>query len=409
MRILIVTQYYWPEVFRINDLTEEFVRRGHQVTVLTGVPNYPDGSVFSEYADNPNAYKTYKGVDIVRVPIVVRGKGDFQLFLNYLTFIISSTVIGLFKLRKQSFDSIFVFQPSPITVGLPAIAFRYFKKSPLVFWVLDLWPDTLEAVGVVRSKIILSVIGRLVSFIYNHCDLLLGQSKSFLPHIQKNSKNRRIEYFPSWADSAIQQVQKNTNSSMKSGDNFNVMFTGNVGDSQDFPAILNAVDLLKENNSIHWTIVGDGRISGWLKKEIKKRGLEGVMTLAGRHPVEKMPEFFKQADALLVSLKDKPVYEMTIPGKLQAYLMSGKPILAMLSGEGANIVAESGCGITCTAGNWKCLADAVQKLYSMPETELVSMGEKGIDFSMKEFNREHLISKLENWLLELSKKKRAFE
>ena len=190
MRILIVTQYYWPEIFRINDLTDDFVRRGHQVTVLTGVPNYPAGSVFPEYADNPNAYKTYKGVDIVRVPIVVRGKGDFQLFLNYLTFIISSTAIGLFKLRKQSFDSIFVFQPSPITVGLPAIAFRYLKKSPLVFWVLDLWPDTLQAVGAVRSKLILSVIRQLVSFIYNHCDLLLGQSKSFLPHIQKNSNNR---------------------------------------------------------------------------------------------------------------------------------------------------------------------------------------------------------------------------
>ena len=170
MRVLVISQYYWPESFRINDLTDDLVRRGHQVTVLTGTPNYPSGSMFSEYENEPKAYSSYKGVEIVRVPIVVRGQTGVQLALNYLSFIISGTIIGLFKLRKKRFDSIFVFEPSPITVGLPAIVFRYFKKAPLVFWVLDLWPDTLKAVRVFRSESILKLVGWLVSYIYKRCD-----------------------------------------------------------------------------------------------------------------------------------------------------------------------------------------------------------------------------------------------
>jgi glycosyltransferase involved in cell wall biosynthesis len=170
--------------------------------------------------------------------------------------------------------------------------------------------------------------------------LILGQSKSFLPHIREMSKNSRVEYFPSWADALFQQMRIKPISSMVSVEQFNIMFAGNVGEAQDFPAVLQAVELLKNNTVIHWTIVGDGRMSDWLENEIVQRGLQCSIKLAGRHPIEKMPEFFQQADALLVSLKNEPIFAMTIPGKLQAYLMSGKPILAMLNGEGANIVPE---------------------------------------------------------------------
>jgi colanic acid biosynthesis glycosyl transferase WcaI len=403
MRILVVTQYYWPENFRVNDLTEDLVKRGHQVTVLTGVPNYPSGTIFPEYRENSDNYNSYKGVEIVRVPIVVRGQGGLRLVLNYLSYIFSGLVFGLFKLRKQSFDSIFVFEPSPITVGLPAIAFRYFKKAPLIFWVLDLWPETLEAVGVVKSKRALSVIGRLVSYIYNHCDLILGQSRSFLPHIKKNSNNISVEYFPSWADDLFQSKGSDSISSslLRKSNQFNIVFTGNIGEAQDFPAIIQAVEILNNESNIHWTVVGDGRMLSWLEQEIEKRGLKKSITLAGPHPIEKMPDFFRQADTLLVSLKDEPIFSMTIPGKLQAYLMAGKPILAMLNGEGANIVNEAGCGVTCCAGDGKGLATAVQKLRKMAKADLVEMGQNGIKVSKREFNREKLIGQLESWMLEL--------
>jgi colanic acid biosynthesis glycosyl transferase WcaI len=401
MRVLVISQYFWPESFRINDLTDELVRRGHQVTVLTGVPNYPSGSMFSEYENEPKAYCRYKGVEIIRVPIVVRGQSGGQLALNYLSFIISGIAIGLFKLRKQRFDSIFVFGPSPITVGLPAIVFRYFKKAPLVFWVLDLWPDTLEAVGVVRSELILKLVGRLVTYIYKRCDLVLAQSKSFISHIKQYASHDRVVYFPGWAESVFSVDQFRSPRRRPDRAQFNIVFAGNVGVAQDFPTVLKAMELLKDDKKICWTIVGDGRMSDWLATEIGKRGLENVVQLAGRHPMEEMPEFFQDADALLVNLKDEPIFSMTIPGKLQAYLVTGKPILAMLNGEGARLVKDSGCGIACDSGDWQCLADSVQKLSQMSYQERDLMGRKGLLLSETEFDRDKLISKLENWMEDL--------
>lgn len=185
MRLLIVTQYFWPENFRINDLVSELVRRGHQVTVLTGVPNYPDGHVFSAFKSDVNRFTNYEGANIYRVPMLPRGKSGMHLLLNYLSFAISALTVGAWKLRGQQYDAIFAYEPSPITVGLPAVALRFYKKAPLLFWVQDLWPETLQALGVVKSPIILSVVGKLVSFIYKRCDVILAQSKSFIPQIYK--------------------------------------------------------------------------------------------------------------------------------------------------------------------------------------------------------------------------------
>jgi colanic acid biosynthesis glycosyl transferase WcaI len=402
MNILVVTQYYWPENFRINDLVSVLVNRGHQVTVLTGIPNYPTGIADADFLANPSNYNMHDGANIIRVPMITRGKGGLKLVVNYISFALSASVIGVYKLRKYKFDSVFAFEPSPITVGLPAILLRKIKNAPLIFWALDLWPDTLKAIGVVRSKYILSVVGWLVSFIYKRCDLVLGQSESFLPHIKKYAGHDRIEYFPSWAESVFQYVPTAllTDEPVKS--QFNVMFAGNIGEAQDFSSVLYAMELLKNDSRIHWTIVGSGRLSEWLENNVISRGLSDSVTLAGRHPVEKMPEFFQQADALLVSLKDEPIFSMTIPGKLQAYLMADKPILAMLNGDGAKIIIDSGCGIVCEAGNGQCLADAVCRLIEMTDEERLMMGNRGRELSEREFDRNMLISRLEDWMIQLS-------
>jgi len=201
VRILVVSQYFWPENFRINDLVTEFCERGHEVTVLTGYPNYPSGQVFPEFSCNPDSFMKYGTASVVRVPMLPRGSGPLQLIINYASFAVSATVIGAWRLRGKAFDVIFVFQVSPVTCGLPAAFFRYLKQAPMAFWVLDLWPETLEAVGVVRSKRVLKAVGHLVSFIYNRCDLILAQSKSFIPHIRQNCRfDKRVEYFPSWSN-----------------------------------------------------------------------------------------------------------------------------------------------------------------------------------------------------------------
>lgn len=403
MRLLVVTQYFWPENFRINDLIAELVRRGHQVVVLTGWPNYPDGRVFDEFRDHPRDFDEYEGARIVRVPLLPRGRDGVRLLLNYLTFAVSASLLGLWRLRGRQFDAILAYEPSPITVGIPAGVFRAFKKAPLAFWVLDLWPETLQAIGVVRSKLLLHLVGKLVASIYKRCDLILAQSKSFVPAIAKYAgRGARIEYFPSWSDSVFSaaDVEAATEIPVKQG-SFNILFAGNIGEAQDFPAILAAAERLKDFPNIRWLIVGDGRMARWVAEEVKARGLEACVSMPGRYPVERMPSFFKHADALLVSLKDEPIFALTIPGKLQSYLAAGIPVLAMLNGEGAEVVEKGGAGLACRAGDSEALADAVLRLSGMSIDERNAMGMKGVVLSKQEFGREKLIGQLEGWLVSL--------
>ncbi|NMM11439.1 MAG: glycosyltransferase family 4 protein [Polaromonas sp.] len=403
MRLLVVSQYFWPENFRINDLVAELVRRGHHVTVLTGVPNYPDGKVFSQFRDAPARYAHYEGAEIIRVPLMPRSNGGLRLMLNYLTFAVSASVVGPWKLRGRQFDAVFAYEPSPITVGLPAAVMRAVKRAPLTFWVLDLWPETLQAIGVVRSPVIMHAVGKLVAFIYRRCDLILAQSRSFMPQIRKYAgKDIRVEYFPSWAESIFDlQNTIPADEVLSKPGSFNVMFAGNIGDAQDFPAILAAAESLKSHAHIRWLIVGDGRMAHWVADEIKRRNLQDHVLMLGRHPVERMPSFFRHANALLVSLKDEPIFSMTIPGKLQSYLAAGIPVVAMLNGEGAEVVENSRSGLTCAAGDHAGLAAAVLKLSEMTRDERDTMGRNGLNVSVREFDRGTLINQLEEWIGQL--------
>jgi colanic acid biosynthesis glycosyl transferase WcaI len=403
LRVLVVSQYFWPENFRINDLVEEFVRRGHEVTVLTGRPNYPDGQFFRDFLENPDHFDEYMGATVIRVPMLPRGQGGVRLMLNYISFALSASFLGPWRLRSRKFDAIFAYEPSPITVGIPAAVLRAFTGAPLTFWVLDLWPETLEAIGVVRSKFLLKLIGSFVSSIYRHCDLILAQSKSFIPQIAKYAAgNQRIEYFPSWAESvfAMQDVAPAPEVPLKP-ECFSIMFAGNIGELQDFPAILAAVEHLKVYSHIRWLIVGDGRMAAWVTEEIKKRVLGDSILMLGRYPLERMPSFFQHADALFLSLKDKPIFAMTIPGKLQSYLAAGIPVLAMLNGEGSAVIKNAQAGLICPAGDHVALAETVLKLSVMSKEERKAMGMKGKALSDDEFGREKLIDQLEGWLEEL--------
>lgn len=412
MRILVVSQYFWPENFRINDLCAELVRRGHEITVLTGKPNYPDGIVFSDYLNHPNKFNQYMGGDIVRVPMTARGKGSsVKLIFNYLTYAVSATFIGAWKLRRKQFDVIFVFEPSPITVGLPAIFLKKLKRAPVVFWVLDLWPETLQAVGVVKSDKALSVVGKLVSFIYNRCDLVLGQSKAFYSGISRYCKDEsKIKYFPSWSESIFLYSSILPVEEIETYAGFKILFAGNVGESQGFPAILNVAERLKNQNAnAKFFIVGDGRAFDWVKAEIKDRKLTEYMALLGRHPLESMPSFYASADALLVTLKESRVFAMTIPGKVQSYMTAGKPILTMLSGEGSRVVEEAGCGYIAESGDVENLVQNIMRMVTLSQDELAVLGENAKRYADKEFDRDTLITQLESWFIELTSKAKGLK
>ncbi|OWY27288.1 glycosyltransferase family 4 protein [Herbaspirillum robiniae] len=401
MRILVVSQYFWPENFRINDLAKEWVQRGHEVTVLTGLPNYPDGKVFDAYRYQPTAFTRYEGARVIRVPLAPRSSGPARLALNYLSFLVSGVVLGPWYLRGVKADVVFVFEPSPATVGLPAVWLGKIKKAPVVFWALDLWPETLAAVGVVRSPRILGWVGHMMRFIYKRCTLVLGQSRSFQESIAKYCDSpRKIRYFPSWAENLFMDQAAPPAPEIPGLDKgFTVVFAGNIGEAQDMPAVLDAVQLI-DDPSIRWIIVGDGRKSAWLQSEISKRGLQDKVLLPGRFPVERMPSFYAHADALLVSLKRDPVFSMTIPGKVQSYLMAGIPLLGMLDGEGAAVIREAAAGLTCDAGDGPGLAKAVLALAAMSPEERRQLGLNGQLYAQKEFGRVQLMDRLEALLSE---------
>jgi colanic acid biosynthesis glycosyl transferase WcaI len=400
LRILILTQYFWPENFRVNDLASDLIARGHEVTILTGLPNYPSGRVFEEYRGDPEKFACFEGAEVIRIPMLPRGSGSLRLMANYASFVLSGLTVGAWKLRGRKFDSIFVFMISPITAVLPAILQRRLKRAPLFVWILDLWPETLEAVGVVKSPRLLALVGRLVSYIYRRTDHILVQSRAFMDNVLTYAgKEATVSYFPGWAEPIFQQGTQEIVKApevLQYSDSFNVLFAGNVGEAQDFPAILDAAEALPPDAKIRILVVGDGRMTPWVEKEVERRGLSNRMVLLGRFTLERMPSFFTSADALLVSLKRDKIFAMTIPGKVQSYLAAGVPLLGMLDGEGARVITEAGAGLVSPSGDGAALARNIDTLAAMVPSERAAMGVRARSYGSTEFDRSSLLNELES-------------
>lgn len=405
MKVLIVSQYFWPENFRINDLAAGLVERGHEVTVLTGIPNYPQGEFFPGYGCFKKTREEYKGVRILRVPLLPRGNGSgLRLALNYLSFAFSACLLAPILCRGKV-DLIFVFEPSPITVGLPALVLKKLKSLPILFWVQDLWPESLSATGAVRSPRILNLVERLVRFIYQGCDRILVTSRAYFPSIQGLGVDpKKLLYFPQSVEELYQPVTVEEGAAedalMPKG--FRVLFAGNIGAAQSFETILAAAEKLTAYPNIQWIIIGDGRMRAWVDTEVERRNMTGIVHMLGRHPVELMPRYFALADVLLVTLKKEPIFALTIPGKVQSYLACGRPIIAALDGEGSNLIREAFAGLTCPAENPDALAETVLAMYQMPQTQREKMGKCGNQYYKENFDRDMLISKLEGWMFEVS-------
>ena len=338
MKILIISQYFWPENFRINELCEELIKLGHEITILTGYPNYPNGKFFKDFTRDSGKFSNYKGAKIVRVPIFPRLNNKFNLIINYFSFLFSSIFFGYFKLRNKKFDILFTFQLSPVTVGITSAFFSFIKKCPSILWVLDLWPDTLIALNIIKRNWQIKIFKLLVNWIYKNCDVILAQSKSILNEIRKYpSIPKKSLYFPCWAESDLFKNKSDYAPEVKKKKLFTFLFAGNIGEAQDFQSIIKAVNILIKKNFSNFRviIIGDGSKKNWIKKEINNLKISNYFEILNSYPIERMPSFFKHADALIVSLLDKEVFNITIPGKIQFYLTSGIPIVGMISGEGA--------------------------------------------------------------------------
>ena len=404
MNILIVSQYFYPENFRINDFALEFKNRGHNVKVLTGIPNYPKGSFFNGYGLFKNIKENYKGIDIFRSPLIPRGSGSaIRLALNYISFIIGGIFRSFFIINKN-IDIIFVFEPSPITVGLPAIFIKKVKKIPICFWVLDLWPESVISAGNLKSNIIPNMIEPLVKYIYKNSDKILVSSNGFVDSISnKGISKDKIEFFPQWAEKIFKPVDvQSTVLSDIPKDSFKIMFAGNIGEAQDFPSIVEAAKLLKNNKRIHWIILGDGRKKSWLVNQVIKFNLENCFHILGSYPLEKMPLFYSEADCMLFSLKKEYIFSITIPAKVQSYLACAKPIVAMIDGEASKVIDDAKAGLTSPSEDPKKLSENIEYLSSLEKKHIKKLGQNALKYYKENFDREMLLDRIENIFLRLS-------
>ena len=404
MRLLVVSQYFWPEAFRINDLVLGLQERGHRVSVLTGMPNYPSGRLFPGYRALAPRQEMFHGATVWRVPLLVRGEGQsWRLALNYLSFALSGSLLGPLRV-KGDFDLIFVFEPSPITVGLPAIVLKWLKGVPIMFWVQDLWPESLSATGAVRSRFLLGGIERLVRYIYRRCDRILVQSEGFVDRVTTTGVDPgRILYFPNWAEGFYKpvEVEEDAPEGQELPPGFRLMFAGNIGSSQSFDTILSAAERLRDKPDIHWVIIGDGHKRQWVEDEVQRRRLSATVHLLGQRPPGAMPRYFALVDGLLVTLRRQPIFSLTIPSKLPSYLACAKPIIAALDGEGAKVVNVAGAGLTCPAEEVEGLAEAVLRLYRMSPEARQEMGRRGRAYFEAHFEREKLLDRLETSMQDL--------
>ncbi len=392
--MLLLTQYFWPENFRINDVAARLLDKGHAVEVLTGKPNYPQGATFAGYRWWGCQQEQHEGINIHRIPVIPRGQSALRLAANYLSFVLSGLVIAPWMLRRRKFDVIFVYAPSPILQAIPALSLGRLKDCPVVLWVQDLWPESLSATGYVRNRLALAAVRQVVRWIYRHTDSLLVQSRAFEAPVRALACTTPVAYFPNSVDDAFSTpATDGTFATERFGRGFSVVFAGNLGSAQAVGVIVEAASLLKDFADIHFLVVGDGSRWDWMRDEVERRGLANVH-LPGRYPVQAMPALLQKASVLLVTLADEPTFALTVPNKIQAYLAAGRPILASLNGEGARIVQEAGAGMTSAAGDPVALAAAVRCLYAMSPAERDSLGENGRAYFKTHFDGGLLIGKL---------------
>lgn len=395
-RLLVVTQYFHPETFPITTLCSDWAKHGNRVTVLTGQPNYPSGVIADGYRAWSFRRERLGDVEIIRVPLYPRKRGSaLHLILNYLSFVVSGIVFGPWMLRGQRFDALFVYAPSPLLQAIPAIWLKWIKRAPLIVWVQDLWPESLEATGFAKNRHILRLVGGVVRFIYRHTDSVLVQSDGFVRPVMRYCEPEKVAVFPNSADALFRRDGLTQPLPIpRIAECFSVVFAGNLGTVQALPTVLDAAELLRDRTDIRIFLIGAGALAQKLREEIERRDLSNV-EMPGHFPVEQMPAIFARASALLVSLKDVALGSYTVPSKVQAYLAAGRPIIAALNGEGARVVEKARAGVTCPSENAPMLAQCILDLYEMSPHERDTLGANGKAFFDTHYDQRVLNAWLE--------------
>ncbi|MDB8998125.1 glycosyltransferase family 4 protein [Parabacteroides distasonis] len=393
-KILFVCQYFYPETFRGNDIAFHLAKKGHNVHVLTGTPNYPIGKFYDGYGIFKKRHEVINGVRITHLPILPRGNNKIMLVLNFFNYMIFAWIYILFHAIFHKYDIVFCQQLSPVIMSSPAVLYKKLRHVPLYTWVLDLWPESLTVSGEIKNKYIIGFFRRFVASEYKYSDKILISSRSFVESIREyGDYEDKIIYYPQWSDGTsdvptdfeIPKIQ----------DGFKIMFAGAMGEAHGFECNMQAALLTKKHKNIKWIIVGDGRKLGWVKKFVSDNKLGDTVYTLGRFPSNTMPLFFEKADAMLVSLADSPLFSLYAPAKISSYMASGRPIIACLNGEGAEVIKDANCGWCINAGDAESLAKLVIKLSQTDKSVLNKKGNNGRLYYIEHFDKERCLKKLD--------------
>lgn len=355
MKILVVCQYFYPEQFRVNEISYELAKEGHNVTILTGLPNYPSGKVSKTYKSFKNRKEDINGVKVTRSWLLGRGKGTIRLALNYISFCLSATLKALYI--KKDFDIILVYQLSPVTMAVPGIVLKKLTKKPLIIYCHDLWPESIASAGISSESKAYRMLLSLSKWIYKSADEIFTSSKLFEDYFNNTlGIYDNITYLPVFAESLFENIDN----TKKNDDNINLVFAGNIGEMQSVETIIYAANVIKELTHIIFHIVGDGSSRLICEDLVLELGLVNVI-FHGQHPIMEMPRYYEMADAFLVTLKANKNISYTLPNKVQSYMAARKPIIGAIDGETQMVISEAQCGLCSAAENYVDLASNIKK------------------------------------------------
>lgn len=393
MKILVVSQYFYPENFRINDFVESLKINGNDVSVITAIPNYPTGKKFGKF----RMFKDkYKDIELIRVPIFLRGNNKITLFLNYFSFLISALICYPFFFGFKKFDYVLCPLYSPPTNGFIGLFASYLSRAKLILWVQDLWPDSLSITTKSTPSLVSNVIKKFMKILYRKSYIIFVQSEMFIDEIKKFSvSEKKIIYLPNWAENIF---KNNINEeSVLKNDKKSILFAGNIGEAQNIEFIIKLIKRSR-NLKINWIFAGDGSKYQWLKDSINENDLTEFVEILGRRPLEEMPNLFSRNNFMLVSLKFDEIINKTLPGKVQSYMLCKKPIIGIISGETKRIIEDSKCGIVLDPADINASINTLSEFLKLSDDEHNKMGKNGYDFYNKNFNKDVLISKFEHAL-----------
>lgn len=401
-KILVVCQYFYPEQFRINDICVEMVKRGYDVTVVTGIPNYPMGDFFDGYGWTKKRKEEYKGVRIIRIPIIPRGHKTSTLILNYISYVVSGFFWNIFTRIRA--DKVFIFQLSPMTQALIGVWYARKRKIPCTIYVQDLWPDSVEAITGIHNSKIIRVIDKMVNYVYKNCDSILATSPSFVSNIENRISawstdgKSKVSYCPQYAEAFYVPASRQNISDLKKASIFRVVFTGNVGYAQGLDILPKVANVLMERNvECEFVIIGDGRYLDELKNDTVEKQVQSMFCFLGRKKPEDIPMYLANCDIAFISFAQNALYDMTIPAKLQSYMACKMPILAVAGGETKRIVEEAKCGICCGYNDIEQVVNSIIDLKNNPAS-LEEMGNNAFTYSCSFFDGERILDQLEKYM-----------